>query len=162
MANAKWRWTVGSRWSVNAAVLAISVAAGSSVAMAQSNADKDFERRAAAEKGARTLPSGLILKTLKAGKGEKPTAADKVTVNYEGTLTDGSVFDSSYQRGQPTSFPLGAVIPCWTEGVQQMKVGETARLVCPASIAYGERGHPPQIPGGATLVFKVELISIQR
>lgn len=156
MANAKWRWTAGGPW-----VLAIAVAVGSSVAVAQS-ADKDFEKKAASEKGARTLPSGLILKTLKAGKGEKPTAADKVTVNYEGSLTDGTVFDSSYQRGQPTSFPLGAVIPCWTEGVQQMKIGETARLVCPASIAYGERGHPPQIPGGATLVFKVELISIQR
>jgi FKBP-type peptidyl-prolyl cis-trans isomerase FkpA len=134
----------------------------SGIALAQSSADKDYEKQAAAEKGARTFPSGLIFKTLKPGTAGKPAATDKVTVNYEGSLTDGTVFDSSYKRGEPASFPLNAVIPCWTEGVQQMRVGETARLVCPAGIAYGARGHPPEIPGGATLVFKVELISIAK
>jgi FKBP-type peptidyl-prolyl cis-trans isomerase FkpA len=148
MAKARWIWIAGALATLSGAT-----------ALAQSDAD---EKKAAVEKGARALPSGLIFKTLKKGSGEKPTAADKVTVNYEGSLTDGTVFDSSYKRGEPTSFPLGAVIPCWTEGVQQMKVGETARLVCPAAIAYGARGHPPQIPGGATLVFKVELISISK
>ncbi len=159
MEKATWIWTSARRWLVPT-VVAVAAALGCATAVAQSNGDKDFEKKAAAEKGARTFPSGLIFKTLKPGTGEKPTAADRVTVNYEGSLTDGTVFDSSYKRGEPTSFPLGGVIPCWTEGVQQMKVGETARLVCPAGIAYGARGHPPQIPGGATLVFKVELLAV--
>jgi len=84
-----------------------------------------------------------------------------VRVHYHGTLTDGTVFDSSVQRGQPAEFPLNQVIPCWTEGVQRMKVGEKARLVCPSEVAYGDRGAPPNIPGGATLIFDVELLSIR-
>ena len=82
-------------------------------------------------------------------------------VNYEGKLIDGTVFDSSYKRNKPITFSLNGVIPCWTEGVQKMKVGGTSQLVCPSSIAYGDRGRPPQIPGGATLTFKVELLSIE-
>ena len=81
-------------------------------------------------------------------------------VNYEGRLTNGTVFDSSYKRGQPAEFGLNQVIKCWTEGVQKMKVGEKARLICPSDIAYGDHGHPPTIPGGATLVFDVELLGI--
>ena len=81
-------------------------------------------------------------------------------VHYHGTLTDGTVFDSSRERGEPVEFPLNQVIPCWTEGVQKMKVGETARLVCPSDIAYGDAGRPG-IPPGATLVFEVELLGIQ-
>ena len=94
------------------------------------------------------------------GNGPSPTTTDKVKVNYEGRLTNGTVFDSSYKRGQPAEFGLNQVIKCWTEGVQKMKVGEKARLVCPSDIAYGDHGHPPTIPGGATLVFDVELLGI--
>jgi FKBP-type peptidyl-prolyl cis-trans isomerase FkpA len=114
------------------------------------------------EPGAQQLPSGLIFRTLTPGKGPTPAATDKVKVNYEGKLTNGTVFDSSYKRGEPISFPLGGVIKCWTEGVQKMHVGETAQLVCPSDIAYGDRGSPPAIPGGSTLVFKVELLGIEK
>jgi FKBP-type peptidyl-prolyl cis-trans isomerase FkpA len=83
-------------------------------------------------------------------------------VHYEGKLVDGTVFDSSLRRGEPATFPLNGVIPCWTEGVQQIKVGGKARLVCPPETAYGERGSPPRIPGGSTLVFEVELLDIAK
>jgi FKBP-type peptidyl-prolyl cis-trans isomerase FkpA len=120
-----------------------------------------YLEKAAAEKGAEKLPSGLIFKSLKAGTGKQPVATDTVKVHYEGKLTNGEVFDSSKKRGQPTTFPLNGVIKCWTEGVAKMKEGEVAQLVCPSDIAYGDRGRPPSIPGGATLVFEVELISIE-
>ncbi len=97
---------------------------------------------------------------MKAGTGASPAATDKVKVNYEGKLMDGTVFDSSYKRGQPIEFGLNQVIPCWTEGVQKMKVGGEATLVCPPNIAYGERGAPGAIPPNATLVFKVELLGV--
>ncbi|HEY8207647.1 MAG TPA: FKBP-type peptidyl-prolyl cis-trans isomerase [Myxococcaceae bacterium] len=118
--------------------------------------------KAAKEKGAEKTTSGLILKHLKEGTGESPKATDTVKVHYRGTLTSGVEFDSSYARNEPAEFPLNRVIPCWTEGVQKMKVGGKARLVCPASIGYGEHGSPPKIPGGATLVFEVELLEIVR
>ena len=123
-------------------------------------AAKEFQAKMAKEQGATQLPSGLIIKTLKPGTGKSPAATDKVKVNYEGKLTNGTVFDSSIKRGQPAEFGLNQVIPCWTEGVQKMKVGEKAQLVCPSAIAYGDHGHPPSIPGGATLVFEVELLGI--
>lgn len=110
----------------------------------------------------RTTASGIAITTLQAGKGEQPKASDTVKVHYRGTLVDGKEFDSSYKRGQPTSFPLQRVIPCWTEGVQTMKVGEKARLVCPSKLAYGSRGIPGTIPPDATLVFEVELLEILR
>jgi len=119
-----------------------------------------FLDKAAAEPGAVKTASGLIYKELRAGSGASPTASDMVTVNYKGTLTDGTEFDSSYKRNMPATFPLSGVIPCWTEGVQKMKVGGKSQLVCPASIGYAERGSPPVIPGGATLVFEVELLKI--
>jgi FKBP-type peptidyl-prolyl cis-trans isomerase FkpA len=96
-----------------------------------------------------------------AGTGASPKATDTVNVHYHGTLRDGSVFDSSVDRGEPISFPLNGVIPCWTEGLQKMKVGGKAKLVCPSDIAYGDGGRPPQIPGGATLVFEVELLEVK-
>ena len=105
--------------------------------------------------------SGLVFKTITPGTGKSPVASDLVKVHYHGTLTNGEVFDSSVKRGEPVDFALNAVIPCWTEGVQKMKVGEKARLVCPSTIAYGDQGRPPQIPGGATLVFEVELLAIK-
>jgi FKBP-type peptidyl-prolyl cis-trans isomerase FkpA len=110
--------------------------------------------------GATSLESGLIMTELEPGTGESPTAEDKVRVHYVGTFRDGTEFDSSLSRGEPAEFPLGGVIPCWTEGLSKMKVGGKSRLVCPASVAYGDRGRPPAIPGGAALVFEVELLEI--
>jgi FKBP-type peptidyl-prolyl cis-trans isomerase FkpA len=121
---------------------------------------KAFQDQAAAEQGAQRTGSGLVMKTLTPGQGASPKASDVVKVHYKGTLTDGTEFDSSYKRGEPVQFPLSGVIPCWTEGVQKMKVGEKARLVCPSDIGYGDAGSPPNIPGGATLVFEVELLGI--
>ncbi len=121
---------------------------------------KAFEDKAAAEAGAERTPSGMVFKSLGGGAGDTPKNTDTVKVNYRGTLTDGTEFDSSYKRNQPTEFPLMGVIPCWTEGVQKMKVGEKAKLVCPSNIAYGDGGRPPTIPGGATLVFEIELLGI--
>jgi len=126
----------------------------------EKKAGADFLVKAAAEKGATKTDSGLVFSTIKAGKGDSPKATDKVKVHYHGTLTNGEVFDSSTQRGEPVTFPLNGVIPCWTEGVQRMKVGEKSRFVCPSSIAYGDRGAPPKIKPGATLVFEVELLEI--
>lgn len=119
-----------------------------------------FLDKAASEKGATRTASGLVLSTIKPGTGASPKATDTVKVHYHGTLTDGSVFDSSVQRGQPATFPLSGVIRCWTEGLQVMKVGGKSRLVCPPDLAYGDRGAPPRIKPGATLVFEVELLEI--
>ncbi len=123
-------------------------------------AGQKFLEDAAKEKGAVKLPSGIVYKELKAGTGASPKATDTVKVNYRGTLTNGTEFDSSYKRGEPAEFPLNGVIPCWTEGVQKLKVGGKAQLVCPAKQAYGEQGSPPTIPPNATLVFEVELLGI--
>lgn len=138
-----------------AALLALAAAP----ALAQ-NADADALKAAAAEKGAEVSPSGLVYLSLKDGKGASPTAADVVQVHYRGTLVNGSEFDSSYKRGKPAAFPLSGVIPCWTEGVQKMKVGGKAKLVCPPSIAYGDRGAGRDVPPGATLIFEVELLDV--
>jgi FKBP-type peptidyl-prolyl cis-trans isomerase FkpA len=107
------------------------------------------------------LPSGVEVTHLTVGKGAKPKATQTVKVHYEGTLKDGTVFDSSYKRGQPISFPLNRVIPCWTEGVQTMAVGGKATLHCPASTAYGAAGAGGVIPPHADLSFKVELLGIE-
>ena len=120
-----------------------------------------FLEKAAAEKGAVKKDSGLVYVSIKEGTGASPKPTDKVKVHYHGTMTDGTVFDSSVQRGQPASFPLNGVIPCWTEGVGLMKVGGKAKLVCPSSIAYGDQGQGPIKPG-ATLVFEVELLEIEK
>jgi FKBP-type peptidyl-prolyl cis-trans isomerase FkpA len=130
------------------------------VAAAEKKAGDAFLAKAATAPGAKKTASGLVINTLTAGTGPSPKATDKVKVHYHGTLTDGSVFDSSVQRGQPATFPLNGVIRCWTEGVQLMKVGGKSRLVCPSELAYGERGAPPRIRPGATLIFEVELLDI--
>jgi len=135
-------------------------ARASVVAEREKKAGAGFLAKAAAEPGAKKTPSGAIVTTLKEGKGPSPKASDTVKVHYQGTLVDGTVFDSSLQRGQPATFPLANVIKCWTEGVQEIKVGGKSRLVCPANIAYGDRGSPPSIRPGATLVFEVELLEI--
>jgi len=121
---------------------------------------KSFLDKAAAEPGATRSASGMVYRELRAGSGPSPKATDTVKVNYRGTLVDGTEFDSSYKRNEPAEFPLNQMIPCWTEGVQKMKVGGKSRLVCPSSIAYGDEGRPPAIPGGATLVFEIELLSV--
>ncbi len=120
-----------------------------------------FIEEAAKAPGAVTTGSGLVFQTLSAGDGARPKASDTVKVHYQGTLVDGTVFDSSIQRGEPVEFGLDRVIPCWTEGVQRMQVGEKARLVCPSALAYGERGAGSDIPPNSTLVFEVELLGIK-
>ena len=125
------------------------------------HAQNDVTAAAAKEPGASVSSSGLVYRSLKDGNGTSPKASDKVRVHYRGTFPDGREFDSSYKRGQPISFPLNGVIPCWTEGVQRMKVGGKAKLTCPPQIAYGARGAGGVIPPNATLVFEVELLGIE-
>jgi FKBP-type peptidyl-prolyl cis-trans isomerase FkpA len=123
--------------------------------------DADFVANAAREPAAVKTESGLVFRTLTPGQGPSPKATDVVKVHYHGTLPDGKVFDSSVDRGEPAEFPLNQVIRCWTEGLQLMKVSEKAKLVCPAEIAYGDRGAGGKIPPGSTLVFEVELLEIK-
>ena len=110
--------------------------------------------------GGQVTESGLIYTELVAGEGASPAATDRVQVHYHGTLRTGKVFDSSVDRGEPVTFGLDQVIPCWTEGVQKLKVGGKAKLVCPPDLAYGDRAAGP-IPPGSALVFEVELLSIE-
>ncbi len=128
------------------------------VAAREKVASKVYLEKAAAEPDAVKTDSGMIYRETKAGNGASPTATDTVTVHYRGSLVNGTEFDSSYRRNQPAHFPLKGVIPCWTEGIQKMKVGGKATLVCPSDLAYGDRGRPPVIPGGAALIFEVELL----
>ncbi len=129
---------------------------------AAAQAPADPLARAGAENGAVITDTGLVYLTLKEGAGKSPTALDTVKVHYRGRFPDGREFDSSYKRGEPTSFPLGRVIKCWTEGLQRMKVGGKAQLTCPASIAYGEKGAGGGlIPPNAVLQFEVELLEIK-
>jgi FKBP-type peptidyl-prolyl cis-trans isomerase len=119
-----------------------------------------YLEKAAKEAGAEKTASGLVYIKVQEGTGKSPTPADQVKVNYKGKLVDGTVFDASEKHGGPATFPLGGVIPCWTEGVAKMKVGGKARLVCPSAIAYGDRGAGGSIPPGAVLDFEVELLDI--
>jgi len=135
-------------------------ARSASAAAAEKKSSEGFLAKAASEKGAQKTASGLVYTEVKAGTGDSPKPTDTVKVHYTGKLTDGTVFDSSVQRGEPATFPLNGVIKCWTEGLQLMKVGGKATLVCPSDIAYGDQGRPPQIKPGATLVFDVELLEI--
>jgi FKBP-type peptidyl-prolyl cis-trans isomerase FkpA len=127
----------------------------------EKTASAAYLEKMAAEPGATKGPSGYVMKTIAEGTGASPTAADTVTVHYHGTLRDGTVFDSSVERGEPAEFPLGHVIPCWTEALQQMKVGGKYKLTCPAEIAYGDRGSPPAIKPGAALTFEVQLLDVK-
>lgn len=146
------------RVSVFTAALATSALAWSQTA---APAAPSAAAAAAKEEGAIVTDSGLVYKSLKEGTGASPKASDKVTVHYRGKLVNGTEFDSSYSRGAPSEFPLGGVIPCWTEGLQRMKIGGKAKLTCPANLAYGPRGINGVIPAYATLTFEVELVAIK-
>jgi FKBP-type peptidyl-prolyl cis-trans isomerase FkpA len=134
-------------------------ARGERVVGREKEASAAYLAKAAAEAGAVRTESGIVYTESAAGTGVSPTAADRVKVHYRGTLINGTEFDSSYARNEPAVFPLGGVIRCWTEGVQRMKVGGKARLLCPSDVAYGDRGNEA-IPGGAALVFEIELLEI--
>ena len=109
-----------------------------------------------------TLPSGVKIVQTQVGTGANPKASDTVKVHYRGTLADGTEFDSSYKRNAPATFPLGRVVPCWTEGMQKIKVGGKATLTCPPATAYGDRGAGAAVPPNATLTFEVELLAIEK
>ena len=128
-------------------------AGGTGEAFLAENAKKD---------GVNATASGLQYKVLKSGVGESPKVTDTVKVHYQGTLIDGTIFDSSIQRGQPISFPVNAVIPGWTEALQLMKVGDKWQLFIPAKLAYGERSPAPAIPANSVLIFEVELLGIEK
>jgi FKBP-type peptidyl-prolyl cis-trans isomerase len=123
---------------------------------------EEFAANVAKEKDATKTASGIVIRTITAGTGPSPVATDVVKVHYEGKLIDGTVFDSSVQRGEPAEFPLNGVVPCWTEAVQTMKKGGKAQIVCPSAVAYGDRGSRPSIPPGATLSFEVELLDFHK
>jgi FKBP-type peptidyl-prolyl cis-trans isomerase FkpA len=123
-------------------------------------AGSTFLQKAAGEKGAVKSPTGFVLQEITPGKGASPKPTDKVKVHYRGTLIDGTVFDSSIDRGQPVELPLNGVIPCWGQALPMMKVGGKSRLICPPELAYGDHGAPPKIKPGSTLVFEVELLDI--
>jgi FKBP-type peptidyl-prolyl cis-trans isomerase FkpA len=130
-------------------------------AQKQKELAKPYLENAAKEKDAQKMASGLIYRQIKAGTGAQPQASDIVKVHYIGTLIDGKEFDNSVKRGQPAEIPLGMAIPCWTEGIGKIKVGGKAKLICPSDLAYGDKGKPPIISGGATLVFEVELLEVK-
>ena len=130
------------------------------VSAAEKQASDAWVAEQAALPGAQRSATGVIVIPMTEGTGANPTADSTVRVHYHGTLRDGTVFDSSVQRNEPISFPLSGVIPCWTEGVQKIKVGGKSKLVCPSDTAYGDQGSG-SIPGGAALAFEVELLAIE-
>jgi FKBP-type peptidyl-prolyl cis-trans isomerase FkpA len=140
-------------------IQSLASARGARVTERQKAASAAYLTKAAAQPGAVKTVSGLIYREVTAGTGASPKATDTVKVNYRGTLVDGTEFDSSYKRNEPATFPLNGVIPCWTEGVQRMKVGGKSVLVCPSDLAYGDQGRP-SIPGGAALIFEIELLEV--
>ena len=142
-------------------VLALCLAFVAPAVAADMKPGAGYLEKAAGTKGAIKTASGAIVIPMKKGTGASPTASSTVKVHYTGKLTNGKVFDSSVERGQPAEFPLNRVIPCWTEGLQKMKVGGKARLVCPPETAYGAAGAPPDVPPNAILNFEVELLSIK-
>jgi FKBP-type peptidyl-prolyl cis-trans isomerase FkpA len=155
---------IGKTLGRTAAALAIASLAGVAVAQAPARPASPPASSAAAPSqaaGMETLPSGVGISHTTVGSGPSPTASDKVKVHYRGTLANGTEFDSSYKRGQPAVFPLGRVVPCWTQGLQKLKVGGKATLTCPPATAYGSKGVPNVIPPDSTLTFEVELLSIE-
>ncbi|HZH05410.1 MAG TPA: FKBP-type peptidyl-prolyl cis-trans isomerase [Lautropia sp.] len=149
--------TLGT-WIFTAAGLVLSSLATLATAQAPATSTSPPAAAGASE----TLPSGVAIRHTTRGTGPSPTAGDTVKVHYRGTLADGKEFDSSYKRGQPTVFPLARVVPCWTQGLQTLKVGGKATITCPPATAYGARGVPNVIPPDSTLTFEIELLSIER
>jgi len=135
-------------------------ARASVVAEAEKKAGASFLAKAAAESGARKTESGAVLTTIKEGNGATPKVTDTVKVHYLGTLIDGTVFDGSAKQGGPAMLRMNEMSKCWVEGMQQMKVGSKGKLVCPSNLAYRDKGLPPLIKPGATLVFEIELLEI--
>jgi FKBP-type peptidyl-prolyl cis-trans isomerase FkpA len=123
---------------------------------------QEFASNVAKQKNATTTPSGIVIRSITEGSGPNPAPTDMVKVHYEGKLIDGTVFDSSIQRGEPAEFPLNEVVPCWKEALQKLKKGGKAQIVCPSDVAYGDHGQPPTIPPGATLTFEVELLDFHK
>ena len=140
-------------------IQALATARAEQVTVREKLVSSAYLLKAAAEPGVVKTESGLIYHEDRAGTGASPKVTDTVKVNYAGKLVNGTEFDSSYKRNEPASFPLNGVIKCWTEGVQKMKVGGKATLVCPSDLAYGDQGRP-SIPGGATLIFEIELLEV--
>jgi FKBP-type peptidyl-prolyl cis-trans isomerase FkpA len=136
------------------------MAAASASASAEKQASEAWVAEQAAQPGAERSATGVVFIPITAGTGANPSATSTVRVHYHGTLRDGTVFDSSVDRNEPISFPLDGVISCWTEGVQKIKVGGKAKLICPSDTAYGDQGSG-EIPGGAALAFEVELLAIE-
>jgi FKBP-type peptidyl-prolyl cis-trans isomerase FkpA/FKBP-type peptidyl-prolyl cis-trans isomerase FklB len=130
------------------------------IADAEKKAGAAFIEKVSAESGAKKTESGAILKTIKEGNGASPKMTDMVKVHYQGTLIDGTVFDSSAKQGEPAMLRVNEMSKCWVEGIQQIKVGGKSKLVCPSSLAYRDKGLPPLIKPGATLVFEIELLEI--
>ncbi|MGH7486835.1 MAG: FKBP-type peptidyl-prolyl cis-trans isomerase, partial [bacterium] len=135
-------------------------ARASVIAEAEKKVGAAFLAKVATESGAKKTESGAILKTIKEGNGAIPKMTDMVKVQYQGTLIDGTVFDSSAKMGEPAMLRVNEMSKCWVEGMQQIKVGGKSKLVCPSSLAYRDKGLPPLIKPGATLVFEIELLEI--
>jgi FKBP-type peptidyl-prolyl cis-trans isomerase len=132
-----------------------------SVSMATERADSaGFLEQAAREAGAVRTPSGLVMVALREGSGPSPGPADRVRLHYHGRLRDGNVFDSSVERGAPLELAMARALPCWREALLRMRVGGKSRLVCPAELAFGARGDPPRVAGGAAVVYEIELLAI--
>jgi FKBP-type peptidyl-prolyl cis-trans isomerase FkpA/FKBP-type peptidyl-prolyl cis-trans isomerase FklB len=130
------------------------------IAEAEKKAGATFLAKIAAESGAKKTEAGAILKTLKEGNGAIPKISDMVKVHYQGTLIDGTVFDSTAKQGEPAILRVNEMSKCWAEGIQQIKVGSKTKMVCPSSLAFRDKGLPPLIKPGATLVFEIELLEI--
>jgi FKBP-type peptidyl-prolyl cis-trans isomerase FkpA len=146
-----------SEWSPK--IQPFAIARGARVKEREKATSAVYLAKAAAEPGAVKTDSGMIYREVRPGTGESPKATDTVKVNYRGTLVNGTEFDSSYKRNEPAQFALNGVIKCWTEGVQKIKTGGKSVLICPSDLAYGDQGRP-SIPGGATLIFEIELLEI--
>ena len=135
-------------------------ARASVIAEAEKKAGAVFLAKFAAEPGAKKTESGALLTTIKEGNGASPKVTDTVKVHYLGTLIDGTVFDSSAKQGESATLHVNEMSKCWTEGIQQMKVGGKGKLICPSNLAYRDKGLPPLIKPGATLVFEIELLEV--
>jgi FKBP-type peptidyl-prolyl cis-trans isomerase FkpA len=135
-------------------------ARASVVAEAEKKAGAAFLAKIAAEAGAKKTESGAIITTIKEGNGPTPKVSDMVKVHYLGTLIDGTVFDNSAKQGEPATLRINEMSKCWVEGIQQMKTGSKSKLVCPSNLAYRDKGLPPHIKPGATIVFEIELLEI--